>query len=334
MAIILSGCSDFVGTLSAETLNYDSFRLSTPMLKYIDFYRMDRMGKVPVFDMLDTNSRLIRDCSPQNYPTPDACTHSTRYINICGAIKQCKIPDQMMSCSSFSVSDLISNIFTNIYASSQLYLEELIYEALIGSVEADITGEDGKVTTKTLDMATDIGAGNIIDASAGFTYDKVKEAYTALSRSNYRGKIVFFVPQKAFLDLQKEAFDKGNAFCCLLEKGMNVEVEAPFGSRAVFIAPLDNRVFQTVGGKVRGFAFIDRAVAMAYTSKTTLNMTCCDGDIPITPSEVNGFVAGIIRTNPSTQFGGLLVQYMVMAGAARLKPKAVVAIDFDPSILS
>lgn len=334
MATILSGCSDFVGTLSERSLNYDSFRMSTPILKYIDYYMMDRMGKVPIFDMIDTDARLVQDCSPQNYPSPDACTHETRYINICSAVKECKIPDQMISCSSFSMDAMVTNLLKNIYLTSQIYLEQLVYDALIGNVEAEVVGEDGKYTPKIVDMATDIGAGHIIDASAGFTYAKVVEVYQALSDSNFRGTIVFYVPQGAFLNLQKEAFDKGNAFCCFLDKGLNNEIEAPFGATTVFIKPLDNKIFQTVGGKVRGFAFISGAVGMAYTNKTTLNMTCCEGDIPISPSETNGFIAGILRTNPPIQFGGMLLQYMVMAGAARLKPKAIVAIDFDPSILS
>lgn len=333
MATSLSDCRDFINNLGSEFMDMAAYRNTTPLLQLIPTRYVPRLGRMAIYE-LDNERGFIEYCGDVNYPTPGAINATGRYVEICSAYDMIKITDNMIACSDLTYQQMIAQVFQNIMRNSQRTIERKIYDALIGDVVVEENVEGLGMQMKTLTMEQDIGTSHIVDASAGFTQEKLIEVYKLLGNSPWKGRKIFLVPASVYYDIQKESLSKGSSFCCLLQNGIvGGEEFNRFGSQDVFVQVMDPKMFKTVNGKVRGFAFIEGAVTSVYSDKTNIADTCCASDVSFRASPGNGFISGIFRNNPSMQLGGLLISVIMMFGALRMRPESVVAIDFDPAVL-
>lgn len=327
MATTLKECGPIIGDISTKLLDYHHLREMSALIRLIEPKLVDHCGTHLATILLEDDG-LYENCGPSNYVSPDCISDEIRSIDICEWIRSYKIPNCYIKSQSFDARQFLYKLMTRFTHAGLKTFEKIIYKALISDVLVKSQNTSGG-TSVSKSLVDDIGTSSIIDASStGLTMAKLYDAVNALS-SKYHGSLrpILLVPSSGWLDLQKDIFDKGANSCCAIKDGINLNLVGAIGGITVVKSIIGDNLFRDVGGKLRAFLFQPEAIDVIFSNRSTLTEACCDSDIVIRPGMSNGYISGIIKTNPGIQFGGYLVQLEMNAGGARIDPNGIVAID-------
>lgn len=332
MATTLAACAPIVGKISERFLAYQYLREQSALINLVNTKMVDYCG-THLANLLLPGDGLYENCGPSNYPSPECLSNEIRSIDTCSWTKSYKLDNCYVNNNSFRMENFTMDMMRLFAHEGVMTFERIIYKALIDDVVVKSQNTTGGVNV-TRTLIDDIGAASIVDASGagGLTLDKLYEALGVLS-TKYRGGLrpILLVPASAWIELQKDidtAGGKGGPnTCCAYDRGISMEMTGRYGNVIIVKSLVGDKLFRDVGGKLRAFLFQPGSIEVLYTGHSSLTMGGCKDDLIIRPSSSNGYISGIIKVNPGTQFGGLLVQMEMNAGGVRVDPDGIVAID-------
>lgn len=331
------GCYGDLGTSLANSFNITDFRENVNLLSYIKTRALEYVENWTTMSVDFPDFK--KDCGPQNHLHPTATHTDKRIGSICCHDLDIKLNDDCFINSPLGLSEWLGEYSRQLMEVAPRVLTRIIYDALGGDVTARVWDKNKLMYTNKILGFNDEKGTSVVDVSGGFTMAKF---YEILERAAMYGlgnsPLILILPYNILNKLHLSLLS--NQHCCVslgdMSQGFtttttygNIVVLHPYdiGSAFTWHEGADNT-------KARGYAFFKNSVELAYCPTSTVSMGApSETFIPLKPSVSNGFLNGKIDINPNGRAGGVDSFAKINAGAMRINPKGIVAIDFKASDL-